>query len=51
MKHCRDWESISTVFLPFMEETPGISFLLPPELWAALGAWIPWVPIQVDFLK
>lgn len=42
---------MSIVFLPFMEDTSGISFLLPPQLWAALGARIPWVPIQVDFLK
>lgn len=35
---CRDWESMSVVFLlavPFMEESPLVSLLLPP---AALGS-------------
>lgn len=40
---CRDWESMSIVFLlavPFMEETPVVSLLLPP---AARGCLLRWV--------
>lgn len=51
---CRRWESVSVAFLlavPFMKETPVLSLPLPPAALGSTGARIPWVPIQMHFLK